>query len=234
MKRKLNRRISPLILVQHHIAEGPGEVKRWAEQRSVDVTLVRPDLNERLPLGGVPVVLLGGPYSVLDDRNWLQREREWVRELVATGTPVFGICLGAQLLAEALGASVFVLPQSETGWTPVRFTDGHTLDVLQWHDESFTMPSGATLHGSTDLCANQYFSVGEKLVGLQFHPEWNADSVSELNFSYGSACPVLRGDTSDARRHHAASAWFHGRLDRWFKCTSTSSPSLRHRQQAWE
>lgn len=170
----------------------------------------------------VPVVLLGGPYSILDNRNWLQRERQWVRELVAADTPVFGICLGAQLLADALGGPVFALPQSETGWTTVRFADGRTLDALQWHDESFTLPPGATLHASSERCINQYFSLGEALVGLQFHPEWNMDSVSELNFFFGNVCPISRKQPSDARRHHAVSTWFHDRLDRWFKHASAA------------
>ena len=221
----MNRPTSSLLIVQHHAAEGPGELLRWARQRAIDVTILRADVHEHLPASEAPVVLLGGPHSVLDGPHWLQREREWLRKLVAARTPVFGICLGAQLLAEAHGASVFALPESETGWTTVRFTDGRTLDVLEWHDDGFTLPANATLHGSTDRCPNQYFSIGETQVGLQFHPEWNAESVSDLNFFFGNACPILRGDTSNARRHKAVSAWLHARLDRWFASASQRIPA---------
>jgi GMP synthase-like glutamine amidotransferase len=219
----MNRRTSSLVIVQHHIAEGPGELTRWAGQRGIDVSLLRPDLDELPSLGGVPIVLLGGPYSVMDAPAWLQRERQWLRELVVKGTPVLGICLGAQLLADALGGAVFELPKSETGWTTVRFADGRNLDVLQWHDESFSLPRSAVLHASSMHCTNQYFTVGETQVGLQFHPEWNADSVSELIFFFGSACPPLRSGSSDTRRHHAVTSWFHERLDRWFESAANGA-----------
>jgi len=213
----MNRKHLSLVVVQHHAAEGPGELARWAKERGVDIVVVRANSDKRLPDGKVPVVLLGGPYSLLDPPDWLQRERAWVRELVVGGTPVFGICLGAQLLAEALGGLIFRLPESETGWTIVRFDNGRKLYVLQWHEDSFSLPPGARLHGSSARCTNQYFSAGETRVGLQFHPEWDAESVSQLNFFFGSACPVLRRDkTSDSHRHNAINAWFCARLDRWF------------------
>jgi GMP synthase-like glutamine amidotransferase len=217
----MGRKSSSLIVVQHHAAEGPGELARWAKQRGVTLHVVRFDSDERPPAGNLPTLLLGGPYSVLNPPEWLQRERKWVDGLVHAEVPLFGICLGAQLLAEALGGSVFKLPQPETGWTVVQFDDGRKLHALQWHEDSFSLPPGSKLHASSAKCVNQYFSAGETRVGLQFHPEWNAESVSLLNIFFGDNCPVLRrGHTSDTRRHNAINTWFLARLDRWFKHAS--------------
>ncbi len=204
-----------LSVVQHHAAEGPGELAVWAEARGLRLNVHRADLDALPAITADPVLLLGGPYPLQGGPEWLQRERRWLRQRLAAGAPVFGICLGAQLLAEALGGEVFMLPESEEGWTRVDFDDGAQMDVLQWHDDSFTLPPAATLHARSKRGTHQYFTHGECSVGVQFHPEWNAASVQALNDHFGASSPLPRADDDDAAKHFAVAAWFHNRLDRW-------------------
>jgi GMP synthase-like glutamine amidotransferase len=204
-----------LTLIQHHPAEGPGAIAEWAKARLLSLEIYRADLGALPVVSAAPILLLGGPYPVDAGPVWLQRERAWLREVLAARAPIFGICLGAQLLADALGGSVFTLPEPENGWAKVRFDDGSTLEVLHWHDDNFSIPHGAQLHASSALCANQMFSVGEHLIGVQFHPEWNAASVATLNAYFGDSSPLPHQGDADAARHQAVAVWLHARLDRW-------------------
>lgn len=209
--------------MQHHPAEGPGELRRWAASRGVQLVVYRADLEQRPPVSAAPVVLLGGPYPVAAGPVWLQSERQWLHEVVALGAPVLGICLGAQLLALALGGDVRRMDSPETGWTAVQFDDGHALDVLQWHEDMFSIPPGATLHARSAGCANQMFSLGPTRIGLQFHPEWSADAVAELNASFGAESPLLH--VADPARIARVSAWLHALLDDWYRECGKGKPA---------
>jgi GMP synthase-like glutamine amidotransferase len=202
-----------LVVIQHHPAESVGELGVWAERRGIAIEIYRADLDELPTRDHSPCVLLGGPYSVNDSPEWLVREKRWLHERVACKAPLMGICLGSQLLAEALGARVGALAQPETGWTSVDFTDGGRLDVLQWHEDGFDLPPGANSLASTAACPHQMFAKGGR-IGIQFHPEWNARLVAALNAHFGSASPLPR--TIDATRHRHVSHWFHQRLDALF------------------
>jgi GMP synthase (glutamine-hydrolysing) len=127
------------------------------------------------------IVVMGGPMGAGDagELAWLARELELIREAVRGGTPFLGVCLGAQLLAAALGATVRVAPEPEVGVLPV-FRAAHdpvfaalppTVSVLQWHSDTFDLPEGATLLWSSDACRNQAFRFGSRAYGVQFHLE---------------------------------------------------------------
>jgi GMP synthase-like glutamine amidotransferase len=204
-----------LLVVQHHLVEGVGEIGIWADLRGIAVETYRADLDE-LPLrADHPCLLLGGPYAVNDGPDWLQRERTWLRERIADAVPVLGICLGSQLLADALGGDVFALEQPEAGWTTIDFanSNGH-LDVLQWHGDAFTLPPGAKSLASSNTCAHQIFRSETRNVGIQFHPEWNAAMVAALNTHFGSESPLPRD--VDVEKHEQVSAWFQHQLDEWW------------------
>ena len=206
---------SRLIVIQHHLIEGVGELGAWADLRGIQVETYRADLDELPPGSDEPHVLLGGPYAVNDGPDWLIRERAWLRERIAIGVPVLGICLGAQLLADALGGNVFALDTPESGWTTIDFTDGNRkLDVLQWHGDAFTLPPGARSLASSDTCAHQMFRSDTQHLGIQFHPEWNAAMVDALNAHFGNESPLPR--VVDAERHQRVATWFHRQLDGWW------------------
>lgn len=201
-----------LIVIQHHPAEAVGELGFWAEQRGIAIETYRADLGELPAHDRGPCVLLGGPYSVNAPPDWLVREKAWLRTQITGDTPILGICLGSQLLAEGLGAGVHTLPSPETGWTRVDFEDNSRLDVLQWHEDGFDLPPGAKSLASSTVCPHQMYSCGNR-IGIQFHPEWNAPLVAALNAHFGDDSPLPRAVDPD--RHERASRWFHGQLDAW-------------------
>jgi GMP synthase-like glutamine amidotransferase len=106
------------------------------------------------------------------------------------------------------------MPSVETGWTQVQFDDGQILDVLEWHEDTFSLPPGATGHAFSSACPQQMFSVGPRRIGLQFHPEWNAESVVTLNQHFAEESPLPR-DSDDAQAHAKVGVWLRATLDAW-------------------
>ena len=135
------------------------------------------------------LIFLGGPMSVNDDLPYLAREMEWIRQAMEQRRPVLGICLGAQLIARALGAAVRPNPEKEIGWYALRFTEAAAVDplfqglsletVFHWHGETFDLPPGAELLASSDLCCNQAFRIGESIYALQFHLEVTPHMIAD-------------------------------------------------------
>ena len=213
-----------LAIVQHHPAEHCGEVALWAQARGVALDVYRADL-EHLPLNiavSTPLLLLGGPYPLNVTPNklpWLHAEQQWLATVVARGHSVFGICLGAQLLCMARGDRVSLMPQTETGWTTITLESDLQIDALQWHEDECILPEDACITGFSKRCPTQAFafinaSGSSTQLGLQFHPEWNAQLVDELNHFFDDASPLPRGP--DAARFAAIKTWFWSRLDTWW------------------
>ena len=146
---------------QHVPFEGLGSMTGWLKARSARVTSTRFFEDSRLPgMADIDwLIILGGPMSVNDEKTcpWLSEEKAFIAEAAARGKVVLGVCLGAQLIARALGARVYANPQPEIGWFPVERTGEPgapalppRLDVFHWHGETFDLPSGASgLPGAT-------------------------------------------------------------------------------------
>lgn len=128
------------------------------------------------------LLFMGGPMSVNDPLTYLAWEMQVIRDAAMREQPVLGICLGAQLIAKAMGARVYRNAEKEIGWFDVRLTDAAATDplfgglpatstVFHWHGEMFDLPRGACLLASSDRCRNQAFRLGSNVYGLQFHLE---------------------------------------------------------------
>jgi len=180
-------------VVQHAPNEGPGLVAEVLHGAGVDFQVLRLDLGDTLPppaaIGGA--VVMGGAMGVhdTDEFVWLDTERLWIAEAVTSGAPVLGVCLGAQLLAAALGAAVTTGPAPEVGVGEVELTadgradrvlgpEGGRLPVIHWHGDTFAVPEGAVHLATGDRYANQAFRYGRIAYGLQFHIEVD-DAMAE-------------------------------------------------------
>lgn len=128
------------------------------------------------------LVVLGGPIGAFDDEIYpfLMHELALVRRRLESGRPILGICLGAQLIARALGAKVYALGVKEIGFGPISLTkDGYTsalaalntTPVLHWHGDQFDIPPGTARLAGTAIGVNQAFARGPQVLGLQFHLE---------------------------------------------------------------
>lgn len=160
------------------------------------------------------LVVLGGPIGVYEDQAYpfLRDELILLERRLQAGRATLGICLGAQLMARALGARVYPGPRKEIGWAPVTLTPAgqasplHHFEagsVLHWHGDTFDLPDGAVRLASTELTPNQAFSWGEgKALGLQFHGEvtapglerWYIGHACEISTTPGLSVPGLRAD----------------------------------------
>lgn len=179
--------------LQHVSFEGLGCIEPWLVGAGYAVTHTR--LFEKIDLPDAEtidmLVIMGGPMSVNDEDKfpWLVLEKQFIREVIKLGKPVLGICLGAQLIASAMGARIFRNRVKEIGWFPIRAVnaeDGSVFGfppsetVFHWHGETFDLPSGAIRLAKSDGCENQAFQLGKSVIGLQFHLETTPESALEM------------------------------------------------------
>ena len=174
-------------VLQHHEEENAGTLGDVLHARGIEARTVHGYLGEPIPKRldeAAGLVILGGPMGVSDqDRHpFLTDELTLIGDALAHDAPVLGICLGGQLLAHALGATVGKAPQPEIGWYPLRLTDAARRDHVwaglaspcpsfQWHEDSFDLPPGAALLASSEMTPCQAFRSGASAYGLQCHLE---------------------------------------------------------------
>ncbi len=181
------------------------------------------DLSKALQHKGLTIIL-GGPIGVYetDDYPFLQQEIDLLKVRLKENLPTLGICLGAQLIAHALGAKVYAGQQKEIGWSQLSISDtannllAPLMDtpVLHWHGDTFDLPEQAELLASSEIYPHQAFSVGKNILALQFHLEVAADSLEK--WLIGHTCelrkanihiPALRADNQ--RYAHALEVQAH-------------------------
>ena len=138
------------------------------------------------------LIILGGPMNVYetDQYLFLEMEDKLIKEAVEKGVPILGICLGAQLIAKALGAKVIKNKEKEIGWYPLKMTEEGSKDrlfnhfnseetVFQWHGDTFEIPNGAVHLAESSMCTNQAFRYRNNVYGLQFHIEVTPEMILE-------------------------------------------------------
>jgi GMP synthase-like glutamine amidotransferase len=184
-------------ILQHVPFEDIGSMVSWLAKREATIEYTRFYQSALLPeIGGLDLVIaMGGPMSVNDEASlpWLKAEKCFIREAIQRGVPVIGICLGAQLVASALGARVYPKQQKEIGWFEIEpmssaddvFHFPRKCKVFHWHKETFDLPPGATRLARSAACENQAFQIGGKVLGLQFHLETTPQSADSIISHFG-------------------------------------------------
>jgi GMP synthase (glutamine-hydrolysing) len=182
-----------LLVLQHIACEPPAAFEDELVDRGLGLVRVELDEGEPIPESDdfAGVVVMGGPMGAYehDEHSWLAGEKRYLRQAVERDVPVWGVCLGAQLLAASLGARVYRGPEPEVGLLPVELTAAAADDpvfagaptvipTLQWHGDTFDLPDNATLLARSPAYRNQAFRVGRSY-GLQFHVEVTPELVAE-------------------------------------------------------
>ena len=179
----------------HAAFEGPGAIEQWIRRNNHILEFTR--FHDGDPLPGYSdvdmLIIMGGPMNVYDFHihPWMPDEIEWVSSYIQKGKPALGICLGAQIIATALGAEVYPGDQKEIGWYNVQFLPAlgdfriwkdlpGTRKVFHWHGDTFPIPKGATRIASSLAFANQGFIYNNRVLALQFHLEVTPGGVKDL------------------------------------------------------
>ena len=223
-----------LLAIRHVVFEDLGSLAAPLEHAGYRVAyhdVADGGLDAIDPLAADLLVVLGGPIGVGDAaiHPCIGEEQDLLRRRLEKDRPTLGICLGAQLIAAALGARVYPASRKEIGWGSIDLTaagragplgtrDG--LPVLHWHGDTFDLPAGCELLASTAICPNQAFARGPNALALQFHVEarlpgfesWLIGHASELAGA-GIDVRALRAETERAapRNEPAARAM----IDNW-------------------
>lgn len=178
-------------ILRHQVLEGPGHFATVLDRHSVPHQLVAIDQGVPVPQDPTAfagLCFLGGPMSVNDPLPWINDSLALIRRAVAAGIPVLGHCLGAQLMAKALGGVVTANPVKEIGWGAVTVLPGDEavrwfgeiagFTAFHWHGETFSLPPGATHLLASPHCATQAFSMGPHLA-LQCHVEMTGAMIAD-------------------------------------------------------
>lgn len=226
------------IVIRHIAFEDLGTLAAPLGERGYDIRYVEAgqDDIERIHSARPDLlVVLGGPMGVYESERYpfVRAELRVLEARLAADLPTLGICLGAQLIAHALGSEVFAGPHKEIGWHPVQLTPAGAASALapleggapvfHWHGDTFTLPLGAERLAATELYENQAFSFGRACLGLQFHPEvtaqglehWyvgHADELAQVTATAGLSVETLRRDAAafaGALEARAARLWTH-------------------------
>lgn len=181
-------------ILQHVAFETPGFLKTLPSD-SFSVSVSHVYKGDALPDSSSfdILVILGGPMNVDEHERypWLETEKDYIRHVIDAGGKILGICLGAQLIASALGAKVTKNPHKEIGWFPINKTvSGRMCTLLNmipdscmalhWHGDTFDIPRNASLEVSSDACKNQLFTYNNRVIGMQFHFEATDESIDAL------------------------------------------------------
>ena len=197
-----------MLIVSHDVAADvagtqTGHLIPWATEHGVTLRTADAVVDAELPapLDGEFVAVLGSAHAAYDEsKPWIAREREWIRHLYLSGTPILGVCFGGQQLSRALGGTVSRGPHSEFGWTDIESVDDHAgvVGIGPWfsfHDDIFTVPEGARELARSPLCP-QAFRIGHSL-GVQFHPEFTPAMLPGWLKERQSQLVERGGDTLD-------------------------------------
>lgn len=181
--------------IQHVPFEDPAGITIWAEKKGHSMSAIRlyenpsfPDIEEFDWL-----IVMGGPMNIYEEDKypWLHEEKLFIKDVIEKGKIVLGICLGAQLIADALGGKVTGNSYKEIGWFPVKLLpEAEKSNIFRgvqskfiafhWHGDTFSIPQGCLHIAESEACENQAFEYDGRVLGLQFHLESTKESIGRL------------------------------------------------------
>lgn len=184
-----------VVTIQHDPLVKGSHVKAWARDRRFNHLNVRLDRDEPFPSISEfdCLVLLGGRMAIHDHDQypWLEKEKDFIDRCLHGGKAVVGLCLGGQLIASVLGASITRNPYPEIGWHTVALRpearwSPHLRDwperfsAFNWHGDTFSLPDGAVHIAQSEACPHHGFVYGDRVIGMQWHPEFSASDIERL------------------------------------------------------
>ncbi len=219
----------PWWIIKHVPFEGPGLLAEELSSRGHSYRIVELHRGDALPetstdtIGGV--IVLGGPMNVdeTDRYPFLSEERVWIKDVLAAGIPIMGVCLGAQLMARSAGAPVVANEEKEIGFDAIELTDEgirdpifsgvpNRFDVFHWHGDRFELPAASTLLSRSAQCRHQALRLHPSAYGFQFHLEitedmidrWTSNAAEELKSARTSRETILADSREKLASVHAA------------------------------
>lgn len=214
-----------LLIIQHEKDSPPGTTLDWAKLRDYHVDFWYPTEGDHPPADNdfELVVICGGSMDTFEEEKypWLITEKSFVSKLIQSNMKIFGLCLGSQLLAEALGSSVYKHHGWEIGFVPVKNADGSELNVFHYHQYTFELPVGAELIVQGDYCRNQAFKFKDNIIATQFHPEstpeWIAECADCVSESHKGLVQTKAQILNDILLQKDLQKWYFSQLDKLVK-----------------
>lgn len=206
------------LVIQHLHFEDLGTLEQLLLQRNYSIQTIDATTDALDSVDATTpdlMVVLGGPIGAYDEKKYpfLEDEIALINKRLQSNKKILGICLGAQLIARTLGASVYPMAKLEIGFSTLQLSDSalHTyleplsndLAVLHWHGDQFDIPKGATHLASSERCANQAFSVGNNVLALQCHLEVDPDRIEQWLVGHAAELHIAGIDPRDLRQQAA-------------------------------
>lgn len=181
--------------LQHVPFEGLASIEQWATNKDYILSATKFYNGDTLPSVDHLdwVMVMGGPMNIYENDKypWLTWEKHFIEEAIKKNKIVIGICLGSQLIADVLGSKVYKGQEKEIGWYPIQMTTEAqnypvfasfpaSFPVFHWHGDTFDLPPGTVRLAYSEVCANQAFIYGDRVLALQFHLESTQDSVRQI------------------------------------------------------
>lgn len=182
--------MKPVLVLENHVPEHLAYLGTWLKDNNIQHKIFNADIDKEFPTSIEPysaLAVMGGAMSANDPLLSNRQAEILILQAMLKDIPVIGHCLGGQLMSKALGGTISKSYKPEIGWQPISYTDNNlvkewfgedpTSTVIQWHYDTFSIPTGATLLASSDSCTNQAFCFGKHLA-MQFHIEIDENKVN--------------------------------------------------------
>ncbi len=223
-----------LLFIQHEDDVPPGTALLWAEQRGLTTKIWQ--IAKGAPSYALSdfkaLIICGGSMDTFEEEKhpWLRDEKSFIKDCIEQGKPVFGLCLGSQLIADVMGGKVYPLNTWEIGFVPIQMKDEptpYTLQVFHWHQCGFDLPPQAESFAEGEFWKNQAFKIGNKVMATQFHPEstvaWVHECADEVTTEYTGLVQTKQEMLDSLHLQKIQQDWFFKALDRWFETRSVGS-----------